>query len=281
MSTKRKVTKRTYAQTSVSDQDAMGVWGPPVKLRDGEASFKDNSGIWNHLGTAPGLDPWTGLAPEKRYTYDLFDKSADQVLAPDSTKLTNPKDMIGSTKIPVTLWPETATIMGSLGLLDGALKYGRANWRVAGVRASIYVDACRRHLAKWFEGETVDPDSGLPHMSHALACLAIIVDAQAAGKLNDDRMVPGGYAKLVGELTPHVARLKALHKDKAPRHYTIADDPCVCEPSVVQLGHVSHINPEYKSAPIAMHTMYLKGNCVVKVPAKRKGVRKCLQKKSK
>ena len=26
------------------------------------------------------------------------------------------------------------------------------------------------------------------------------------------------------QLTPHVARLKALHAEKKPRHYTIADD---------------------------------------------------------
>lgn len=141
-----------------------------------------------------------------------------------TSKATNPKDLIGSSKIPIHLWPETATLMGCLGLLDGMLKYGRTNWRVAGVRASIYVDACRRHLNKWFEGEDTDPDSGLPHLSHALACLAILVDAQAAGKLTDDRMVKGGYVKLVKQLTPHVERLKELHKDRRPKHYTIGDN---------------------------------------------------------
>lgn len=140
-----------------------------------------------------------------------------------STKPSNPKDLIGSAKLPLHLWPETATVLGSLGLLDGALKYGRANWRHAGVRASIYVDACRRHLAAWFEGEDADPDSGVPHLAHALACLAIIVDAGAAGRLTDDRQTPGGYRALVDGVTAHVERLKAKHADKAPRHYTIAD----------------------------------------------------------
>lgn len=135
-------------------------------------------------------------------------------------KDTNPKDAIGSTKLPIHLWPETATMMGCLGLLDGALKYGRSNWREAGVRASIYVDATRRHLAAWFEGEDCDPDSGLPHLAHALACLAILVDADAAGKLADDRQTPGGHRALATALTPHVARLKELHAGKAPRHYS-------------------------------------------------------------
>jgi hypothetical protein len=138
-------------------------------------------------------------------------------------KLTNPKDLIGTDKLPLHLWPETATAMGALGLLEGALKYGRSNWRVSGVRYSIYIDALRRHVNALFEGEDLDPDSGLPHLSHALACLAIIVDAQAAENLTDDRQYPGGYRKLVEELTPLVAKTKARHKDKSPKHYTIAD----------------------------------------------------------
>lgn len=142
-------------------------------------------------------------------------------------KQTNPKDAIGSNKLPLHLWPSTATALGSLGLLDGACKYGRSNFRAIGVRASIYYDAASRHLNSWFEGENTDPDSGLPHLAHALACIAIIVDAEAAGKLNDDRMFTGGYRKLVNELTPHVARIKALHADKSPKHYTIADSASV------------------------------------------------------
>lgn len=140
-------------------------------------------------------------------------------------KATNPKDAIGSSKLPIHLWPTTASAMGSIGLLDGMLKYGRANWRSSGVRASIYFDAANRHLNAWFEGEDHDPDSGVPHLAHALACLAIIVDAQAAGKLTDDRQHKGGYRSLINELTGHVGRLKEMHADKAPKHFTIADMP--------------------------------------------------------
>lgn len=139
-------------------------------------------------------------------------------------KPTNPKDIIGSGKLPLSLWPTTATAMGCIGLTEGAFKYGRQNWRASGVRASIYVDACKRHLDAWFEGEECAPDSGVPHLANALACLAIIVDAQAAGMLTDDRAFNGGgYRKLVEELTPHVDRLRQLHAEKSPRHYSIAD----------------------------------------------------------
>lgn len=130
----------------------------------------------------------------------------------------NPKDVVGSNKLPLHLWPTTASAMGCVALLNGALKYGRSNWRAVGVRSSVYVDACQRHLAAWFEGEECD-EEGVPHLSAALACLAIIVDCQAAGKLKDDRQFPGGHRKLIDSLTPHVKRLRELHADKSPTHY--------------------------------------------------------------
>ena len=148
----------------------------------------------------------------------VVDKKIDKTV-----KESNPKDIAGSAKMPLHLWPNTATAMGCVAMLNGMLKYGRSNFRAVGIRASIYQDAAKRHLDAWFEGEECDPDDGVPHLSAALACIAIIVDAQAAGKLNDDRMIGGGYRKLMDELTPHVNRLKKLHEKRNPRHYTMKD----------------------------------------------------------
>jgi hypothetical protein len=114
--------------------------------------------------------------------------------------------------------------MGSVALLDGALKYGRSNWRVNGVRATTYIAAIKRHLHLYEEGENTAEDSGVPHLGHILACVAILIDAKAAGKLNDDRAVQGGYQGIVAELTPMVEGLKRRHADKNPRHYTIQDN---------------------------------------------------------
>jgi hypothetical protein len=139
------------------------------------------------------------------------------------TKPTNPKDLIGCNKLPLHLWPSTATALGCLGMLDGALKYGRSNYRAVGVRCSIYVDACKRHVDAYFEGEDDDPDSGLPHLAHALSCLAILVEAGAKRNLVDDRMYPTAYRRLICDLTPHVARLKEIRGCVDPKHYTIAD----------------------------------------------------------
>jgi len=142
-----------------------------------------------------------------------------------TTKPSNPKDVIGSDKIPMHLFPASAIVAGALGLLEGMMKYGRSNWRAVGVRATIYLDAIERHTKKLLEGEDLDEDSGLPHECHILACAAIIVDAKAAGKYIDDRLYPGRFAEYLKEMTPHVKRLKDKYKDKSPHHYTIADAP--------------------------------------------------------
>jgi hypothetical protein len=139
------------------------------------------------------------------------------------TKSGNPKDGIGATKLPLHLVPATALAVAALAHLDGATKYGAWNWRIAGVRASIYLDAVHRHLAKWTNGERLDPDSGVHHLGHAIACLNILIDAQCAGKLTDDRPPSVDLAALFAGLTPKVNGIKAKNAAHEPRHYTIDD----------------------------------------------------------
>jgi len=69
----------------------------------------------------------------------------------------------------------------------GLKKYGRFNWRHAGINATTYIGAIRRHLDAWADGEDNDPDSGLSHIAHIIAGANIILDAQAIGMMNDDR----------------------------------------------------------------------------------------------
>jgi hypothetical protein len=151
------------------------------------------------------------------------------------SKPTNPKDVIGSGKLPLELVPDTAPIYMATSFLEGALKYGRFNWRIAGVRASIYVAAARRHLDKWWNGEDVDkcidPETGedtgtgVHHLASVMACCAIILDAELVDKLTDDRPPRADVAKLIASLDATVARLKAMFAEHHPRQYTIADSP--------------------------------------------------------
>ena len=186
-------------------------------------AIKECGGIYMldgwELSTGATAEHALAVSMQKEIMYET-----PPVIEPETAKESNPKDVIGSSKLPLHLWPITATAMGCIGMLNGSLKYGRSNFRAVGIRASIYYDAAKRHLDAWFEGEEIDPDDQVPHLSAALSCLAIIVDAQAAGKMVDDRMIQGGYRKLRDEMTEHVGRLKEFHKDREPpKHYTIAD----------------------------------------------------------
>jgi hypothetical protein len=139
------------------------------------------------------------------------------------TKPTNPKDVIGSGKLPLELVPDTMAAYASLSFLEGASKYGRYNWRAAGVRASIYRAAHDRHMMKWWNGEDCDPKTGIPHLASALACIAIILDAGVCGKLTDDRPPRAPIGDLIDRLGDSVGPLKALFASHDPHQYTIAD----------------------------------------------------------
>ena len=103
----------------------------------------------------------------------------------------NPKDRVGVRKVSLTKLPPAALAHAGFAMMNGAEKYGPYNWRDKPVIASIYVDAAERHLNAWFDGEEEATDSGAHHLGHAMACLAIILDAQESGNLIDDRPAAG------------------------------------------------------------------------------------------
>lgn len=99
----------------------------------------------------------------------------------------NPKDAIGVTKAPMNLVPFTAIVAASIAMLDGKLKYGAYNWRQQPVQAMIYADAAKRHIDAWINGQETASDSRAHHLGHAIACMAILIDAQSTKNLFDDR----------------------------------------------------------------------------------------------
>lgn len=138
-------------------------------------------------------------------------------------KQSNPKDVIGSKKLPFSVLPWRVLCGVALAMLEGACKYGRHNYRSAGVRASVYFDACvGRHLTSWWEGEDIDPDSCRHHIDKAIAGLMVLRDSMLHGNFTDDRPPRGNVDML--EMNAEAARIIALHADKAPYHFTIADD---------------------------------------------------------
>lgn len=123
---------------------------------------------------------------------------------------TNPKDLLGAKKLDLTLLPMTAWAHANRAMFNGSEKYGPYNWRDKKVRAKVYVTAAMRHLASWFEREEMAEDSGAHHLGHAMACCAIILDAQETGNLVDDRPEGGAaFHELMKRLNDEIkARAK-------------------------------------------------------------------------
>lgn len=137
------------------------------------------------------------------------------------TKPTNPKDMAAVSKLPVHFVPPILQVYAAIGFAEGAYKYGAYNWRPGGARASIYYSALFRHMAKWWNGEDLDPSTGVPHLANAISCLGIIVDALEQGCLVDDRPpVQVGFTKRVDELANTITSLQEQFKHLTPYHHT-------------------------------------------------------------
>lgn len=138
------------------------------------------------------------------------------------SKPTNPKDMIGSTKLGTTHVPDCVKFYCALATLEGLLKYGMCNWSEAGVRCSIYLDALDRHIAKFKAGEWRDPDTKVPHLSNALACIGIILDANIRGKITDDRPPPNPeFIEWLNNAQESVKFLQQTFEEYSPKHYTM------------------------------------------------------------
>jgi hypothetical protein len=120
--------------------------------------------------------------------------------------MTNPKDLVGKFKALISSVPAPVLFEVGVALLEGALKYGRHNYRVTPVKASIYYDATFRHLTAWWEGEDIDPDSDLSHVTKAIASLVVLRDAMIQNKFVDDRP-PKTITSWLPELNKLVAKL--------------------------------------------------------------------------
>ena len=83
--------------------------------------------------------------------------------------------------IPVRALREVARVYGY-----GAQKYAPNNWR-KGYPWTWAYDAMQRHLNSFWEGEELDPESGLPHLAHAVFhCLTLMTYCESS-RTYDDR----------------------------------------------------------------------------------------------
>jgi len=115
----------------------------------------------------------------------------------DFKKNDNAKPMMG-------LLPPLATIAVAKVLTHGAEKYAAFNWTKASSTLRL-MNAALRHCFEWLAGETIDPESGLTHLSEAICSLMFLEELHQAGKDSsiDDRHalsndVSSALTRLVG-----------------------------------------------------------------------------------
>jgi len=107
----------------------------------------------------------------------------------DAVPPLDPKGAAGKAKPQLQLIPPVFNEALAGALAAGAEKYGPWNWRGARVELMTYIGAIRRHTDAVLSGEEIDPDSGVSHLGHIAASCAILLDAAAAGMLEDNRPI--------------------------------------------------------------------------------------------
>lgn len=177
----------------------------------------------------PVLYPMTQPQPlveqvERQVAEDGAGKVEPQVQAvTGNSKPTNPKDGLGSSKVPLHFVSGIVKAYAAVAHYLGNVKYGAWNYRASGARASVYKSALDRHMDRWWEGEELDPVDGTPHLANALACINILIEAQYGGNLTDDRPPSRDLNPLYAQVEDIMVRIRERYQDKNPRHYTISD----------------------------------------------------------
>lgn len=153
----------------------------------------------------PGWEKSVGARAEKGVLDWRRARRLDVVDLPETGKYVdewqpekgNPKDKFGLAKAPLRLLPPIALINLAKVMAIGAGKYGDVNWRKDKPRTTVYVEAMLRHLFAYLDGQDNDEETNLPHVAHAMANCAIILDATACETLIDDRAKSGKVADML------------------------------------------------------------------------------------
>lgn len=148
-------------------------------------------------GTGPGKEPCGITDKHKVVMKEVFDghhwntveQKESEKAKGGNWKPTNPKDLLGIRKVSLGCVSGPVLYEVALGMQEGAMKYGRHNYRSEGVAFSTYMDAAMRHMFECWEGEDIDPESGVHHISKTISTLFVLRDALLNDKCTDDRPI--------------------------------------------------------------------------------------------
>jgi len=90
-----------------------------------------------------------------------------------------------SGKPSISMIPKEALWGCAAALTYGAKKYSKWNYK-QGMEYTRLADAAYRHLSQFMDGEDID-ESGLNHLYHAMASIAMLIDCNKHHPECDDR----------------------------------------------------------------------------------------------
>lgn len=139
----------------------------------------------------------------------------------------DPKQQLGSTKPDLSVVPAVGTIWVAMAMRFGAYGldvngrqvrpkgYGPFNWRRTTVKASTYLRAIERHVARIKDGgvKAEADDSGVYDLAHLAACCFILLDAMESGCLDYDIDSADGVAGALLDRLTIQPEPKAEHSD--------------------------------------------------------------------
>ncbi len=127
--------------------------------------------------------------------------------------MSDPKLLLSKKKVSFASLPMNVISEVAVGMTEGAMKYGAYNFRETPIKYSTYFDSTLRHLLTWWEGQDMDPDSGLNHITKAITSLIVLRDGMMHdGK--DDRPPKTEFIDFVN--IKHNELLTRLNKSSDP-----------------------------------------------------------------
>lgn len=136
------------------------------------------------IETANHIREWVRdtMSKEEREAFNLkaYHSISDQMGVPVESKTIGTKADKGKPRwslLPIGVMRDIIAV-----LEHGAVKYSVGNWQHVDEPGRRYYDAAMRHIDARADGEKNDPDSGLPHLAHAIASLMFLMWFEAKGK---------------------------------------------------------------------------------------------------
>ena len=118
-------------------------------------------------------------------------------------------------KLGIGQIPEEILALVGLVYSYGEVKYDRDNWK-NGTDWHEFYESTRRHMLSWWLHEDDDPESGLPHLAHAIWNLITLAYYEVYGLGTDDRpAILDGTSTLRGMLRETQERARMFKQNGA------------------------------------------------------------------